>query len=336
MVGRQRHQRRQVDVAQELGQAALAGAAAFLAGQQAGGVAGVEQDHAALRQIGLDALDGTGGEVGMVGRDRPVEQREQSEVVGGDVDRPGIGGLDRGAHREHAGQALEAGLALAVDVGPAGHDIGQPGLAGQVEDALVGGLVLGQAGHGQSRSRTAAVAGAASRRGGQQAAQGQGDREVEQRQKQGRQDQRRREIALGRARVGLRRAAGGAAAQGHELGQCPLQVERRAGGLAVGAVGALADRGVEPRRMARAGHGGGEGVGRGRGPGPLRLDQPAEAVEQLAGLERARARPRRRPAPGPARAPSSPRTGRTGAGWSRRYWRWCGPGSASPCRGGRR
>ena len=82
---------------------ALAGAAALLAGQQAGGVAGVEQDHAALRQIGLDALDRAGGEVGMVGRDGPVEQREQRQLVGGDVDRPGVGGLDRGAHRRARG-----------------------------------------------------------------------------------------------------------------------------------------------------------------------------------------------------------------------------------------
>ena len=67
---------------------ALARAAAFLAGQQAGGVAGVEQDHAALRQVGLDPLDGAGGEIRVVGRDRPVEQREQGQVVGGDVDRP--------------------------------------------------------------------------------------------------------------------------------------------------------------------------------------------------------------------------------------------------------
>ena len=57
MVGRQRDQRRQVDVVQQLGQPPLAGAAALLARQQAGRVAGIEQDHAALRQVGFDALD---------------------------------------------------------------------------------------------------------------------------------------------------------------------------------------------------------------------------------------------------------------------------------------
>ena len=48
---------------------ALARAAAFLAGQQAGGVAGVEQDHAALRQIGLD-------------RARPARRRDRDGRAG--------------------------------------------------------------------------------------------------------------------------------------------------------------------------------------------------------------------------------------------------------------
>ncbi len=53
----------------------------------------------------------------MVGRDRPVEQREQGEVVDREIDRARLAGLDRGAPVEDQGQALEPGAADRVDLG---------------------------------------------------------------------------------------------------------------------------------------------------------------------------------------------------------------------------
>ena len=215
VVGRQGHQRRQVDPVQDLGEAVLARSAALLAGQEQGGVAGVEQDHAALGEVGLDPLDRTRRQVRMVGRDRPVEQREQSEIVGGDVDRHRVRGLDRGPHRQDAGQALEPGLALLVDVRLPGQHVGEAGLGASARRSWRRRRRPGPAGAAASSasSRAAAPArtGAAA---GQQPAQSKGDEEVDHRQQQCGEHQPRCKVALGGAGVGLGRAADGAGTQG--------------------------------------------------------------------------------------------------------------------------
>ena len=65
----------------------------------------------------------------MVARDRPVEQREQVEVVDRQIDRARLAGLDRGAPVEDQAQALQPGLADLVDLGEPGEDVGEAGLA---------------------------------------------------------------------------------------------------------------------------------------------------------------------------------------------------------------
>ena len=71
------------------------------------------------------------------GHDRPVDQREERKLVAGDVEPDRLAGFERGALREEQGQALQAGLADAVDLGVAGDDVGEPrldrGLHGEVE-----------------------------------------------------------------------------------------------------------------------------------------------------------------------------------------------------------
>ena len=156
VVGRDRLQRRQVEALEKLAQARLAGAAAILAGKQVGAVAGVEEDHAALLEVALDALDRLRREVRMVGRDGPVEEREEGELGRGNVDRGGVGGLDRRALGQDAGKAAQARLALLVHGRIAGHDIGEPGLVRELDQAVLAflGLRRGQPeeeGHGSGR-----------------------------------------------------------------------------------------------------------------------------------------------------------------------------------------
>ena len=86
-----------------------------------------------------------------LGHDRPVDQREERQLVARDVEADRLAGFERGALREEQRQALQAGLADAVDLGVAGDDVGEPGLDrrlhGEVEigGALAASLCCGGA-----------------------------------------------------------------------------------------------------------------------------------------------------------------------------------------------
>ena len=60
--------------------------------------------------------------------DRPVDQREERQLVAGGIEPDRIAGFERGALREKQREALQAGLADVVDLGVAGDDIGEPRL----------------------------------------------------------------------------------------------------------------------------------------------------------------------------------------------------------------
>ncbi len=76
--------------------------------------------------------------------DRPVDQREEGQLVALDVDGHRLGRLHRGARRERLAQTGEPGLGDAVDVRVAGGDVGEPRLQrrahGEVEVRLTGAL----------------------------------------------------------------------------------------------------------------------------------------------------------------------------------------------------
>ena len=63
--------------------------------------------------------------------DRPVDQREERQLVAREVEPDRLAGFERGALREEQRQALQAGLADVVDLGVAGDDIGEPRLEGR-------------------------------------------------------------------------------------------------------------------------------------------------------------------------------------------------------------
>ena len=63
-----------------------------------------------------------------LGHDRPVDQREEGELVARDVEADRLAGFERGALGEKQREALQAGLADVVDLGVAGDDIGEVGL----------------------------------------------------------------------------------------------------------------------------------------------------------------------------------------------------------------
>ena len=92
------------------------------------GVAGVEQHGAALLHVGVDAVERVRRRLRRARHDRPVDQREEGELVAREVEADRLAGLERGALREEQRQALQAGLADVVDLGVAGDDIGEAGL----------------------------------------------------------------------------------------------------------------------------------------------------------------------------------------------------------------
>ena len=65
--------------------------------REAAGVARVEEDRAAVLHERVDLRHRLGGGRRLVGVDRPVDQRVEGELVGGDVDRGGLARLERRA-----------------------------------------------------------------------------------------------------------------------------------------------------------------------------------------------------------------------------------------------
>ena len=126
VVGRHRLERRHVDEGEDLAQLlGLRRVGAEAGGGEAAGVARVEEDGAAVLHEGVDLRHRLGGGRRLVGIDRPVDQRVEGKLVGGDVDRRRLARLERGAVGEIHGKALEAGAAGLVELRVAGHDIGE-------------------------------------------------------------------------------------------------------------------------------------------------------------------------------------------------------------------
>ena len=117
-----------------------AGAAGFTArsGRCHHRVASVEQNGAALFHVGVDAGERLGRRLWRAWHDRPVDQREERELIAADIDADRIAGLERGALGQKQGQALQAGFAHGIRLGVAGHDIGEVGLDGGLGGELIG------------------------------------------------------------------------------------------------------------------------------------------------------------------------------------------------------
>ena len=167
----------------------------------------------------------------------------------------------------------------------------------------------------------------------QQAAQRQGDHQIGQSQEEGREHQPRRQVALGGPDIGLGAPGRRYRCRAAEVRDGALQVEGRARGLGALVGGAAqAHRRVKSRWVRRTGLGGGERVRAQRRQRSLRRVETAEGVEHAVRLQRRALGAADAGAQGQNALAASARTAPRGAGWSRRCWPWCGPGSASPCR----
>ena len=110
VVGRHRLERRHVDEGEDLAELQRLRRVGAGCGEAAG-VARVEEDRAAVLHERVDLRHRLGGGRRLVGIDRPVEQRVEGELVGGDVDRGGLARLERRAVGEIDGEAVEPGAA---------------------------------------------------------------------------------------------------------------------------------------------------------------------------------------------------------------------------------
>ena len=96
-------------------------------------VAGIEDDEAALLHEGIDLGERRVRQRLGVFRHRPIEDREEGQVVVVDVDAHRLAGLERGARGEHLAQSGQALAARLVDLRIAGDDISEMGLERSVE-----------------------------------------------------------------------------------------------------------------------------------------------------------------------------------------------------------
>ncbi len=133
------HVERRQDVAQRLHARRLR--RAVRAGRCLDRVAGVEQHGAALLHVGVDLVDGILRRLRRARHDRPVDQREEGELVARRIDADGIAGLQRGALGQEQRQPVHPRLDDGVDVGIARHDIGEAGLRHRLHRELVRGTV---------------------------------------------------------------------------------------------------------------------------------------------------------------------------------------------------
>jgi hypothetical protein len=117
VIGRHRHQRGYVEGAGEIAQPADARPVIAATGAAGALVQRIEQDGAAAAQVAVDVLDGGVRERRLARRNRPVEEWEERELVGLDIDAHGRAGLDGRAIVQHGGQADQAGAAGGVEFG---------------------------------------------------------------------------------------------------------------------------------------------------------------------------------------------------------------------------
>ena len=124
------------------------------------GVAGVEQDHAAGAQIAVELGIGLVRRAAAGSRrDRPVEEREERQLVGLQIDRHRVGRLDRGARgKASATGPRSPACATLVELRVAGDDMGQDDLARRRDRRAASGAVLRL----RARMRRAAASASAS------------------------------------------------------------------------------------------------------------------------------------------------------------------------------
>ena len=264
---RQRGQRRHGEVAGQLFQRLLAAGVEALA---AAAVAGVDQDDAAMGHELVERRHLRARQRRAAGHDRPIEQRVERKLRLAERDGRGLAQRGVGAAVHVVRQPGEAGAGDAVHRGVAGDNMGEAGDERGMGRSLRRdqGLRLRRQGGGQQqdcRPRGNAAT--------NQAAQEQGDHEVDREQGQRGGEQPRREQAF---RRGAR----------HRL--LPRPRDRRGGGergMAAGEVqrAAAVLRAVQPRRVARGGGGGGEIARRDRPGGGLGRAERAETVQRFHG-----------------------------------------------------
>ena len=102
-------------------------------------IAGVEDDHAALLHEGIDLGECRVGERARILPHRPIQQREEGELVLVDIDAHRLAGLERGAGGEHLAQSRQAPRG-SVDLRVAGHDVSELGLERGLKRKIVGAL----------------------------------------------------------------------------------------------------------------------------------------------------------------------------------------------------
>src|SRR6202035_5722275 len=149
VIARHRLELGQIERGQDFAQFQHSRAARLAArtGRRDHGIAGVEQHGAAVLHVGVDALQGSFGRPRRAGRDRPIDQRIERQLVAGDVQPNRIAGLERGALGEEKRQSGEAGFADIVDLGIAGNHISKLGLERRrrhIADPDIFGARLGQ------------------------------------------------------------------------------------------------------------------------------------------------------------------------------------------------
>ena len=112
---------------------------ALCAGAEAGFmVAGIEHDQAALLHEGVDLGEGRVRQRARVVAHRPIEDREEGQLVLVDIDSHGLGRLERGAGAQDFAQSRQAFLAGAIDLGVAGDDISQTRAKSGLQGEIVG------------------------------------------------------------------------------------------------------------------------------------------------------------------------------------------------------
>ncbi len=77
------------------------------------------------------------GGLGGARHDRPVDQREERELVARGIEADGIAGFQRGARRQKQRQSGHAGLDNGIHVGIAHHDVGEARLRHRLDGELV-------------------------------------------------------------------------------------------------------------------------------------------------------------------------------------------------------
>ena len=85
------------------------------AGRRIDRVARIEQHGAAALHVGVDLLERLLRRLRRARRDRPVDQREERELVARRIEPDRLAGFERGALRQEQREALQPGLADVVD-----------------------------------------------------------------------------------------------------------------------------------------------------------------------------------------------------------------------------